>query len=148
MRPVKYSEVDDQSDEANPASKPEPKMQRPTKQQAPATDEEEENHQRPTPIRIVMQYLARSTKVKRHYFDNVASASRRTGVNADLLQGVCDDGGGFLGGFWFSYHENDVPKKTKDFFHLASLIFPVSSHLKRSFGLAVGGNTSLNSSAV
>lgn len=80
-------------------------------------DEDEDHYQLPTSKKVDMQYLAKSgVKVKRFHFDNVASASRKTGVNAHLIEGVCDDGGGFLGGSWFCYYQHNSPRKQKDCF--------------------------------
>ena len=82
------------------------------------TNDQEDYSRQTGPRKVEMQYLARSRKVKRYRFDNIASASRKTGVSAELLQGVCDDGGGFLGGSWFSFYisGDEVPKKPKEFF--------------------------------
>ena len=128
MRPVKYKEADEDQNEFEYPEE-EKQFERPKKQHARAssTDNshnkhsiEEEQYQPRSPAtqQIEMQYLSNnSNKVKRHHFDNVASASRKTGVNSDFLLGVCNDGGGFLGGFWFSYSPDvDLPKKNKLFF--------------------------------
>jgi hypothetical protein len=81
-------------------------------------DEDEDNYQRPISKKVDMQYLAKSgAKVKRFHFDNVASVSRKTGINDHLIEGVCDDGGGFLSGSWFCYYQHNSPRKQKDCFH-------------------------------
>ena len=101
MRPVVYREIDEH-DEFD--------LETGNKKYVKDSEDQE--------FRVDMQYLARSQKVKRYRFDNVASAARKTGVNSDLLQGVCEDGGGFLGGSWFSFAKSGggPPKKSKEFF--------------------------------
>jgi hypothetical protein len=96
--------------------------------------------QGPAANKVAMQYLSKKKKVKQYYFDNVASASRKIGVHDHLLEGVCQDGGGFIGGSWFCYHdERDSAKKSKGFFR--PQVFDVSKlkRLKGEYEYGLGG---------
>jgi hypothetical protein len=119
----RFDALDDEDEKDDQEMQP-PKAKRASRTTSGADDDvvvpdgdDEKVLQRPASNRVAMQYLSKKKKVKQYHFDNVASASRKIGVHDHLLEGVCQDGGGFIGGSWFCYYdEHDSAKKKKDFF--------------------------------